>query len=829
MYTWYRKIVEFLIKYRKAVLVTMAVITLFFLTMVFRIQMFTQFLDLFPQNHPYVQVHKQYARFFGGAYTATVMVEVKDGDVFNIKTLEKMARIQDAVSVIPGVDHFAVYSIASPMVSEIRETPEGFSSKPIMKDPPKDEAGVEDVKRKVFTSGNVLGLWVSLDQKALLLNANFLEGIIDFNVLYKKFMEIKTKEEDANHRIYLSGTPLAYGWIYHYIPHMALILLITAVIICALLYLYMNQGGLWFWPFVAAVLTSIWGLGFSSLLGFHFDPLIIVVPFLLSARAMSHGVQWVERFTEEYQNTGDIKEAAYTTGWNLFPPGLIGILADTLALLCISFTPIPILKNLAYLGFFWSGAMIFTIFFLFPPLFASFRSVRIPVKSDLRPSDAGSEELADAVSARPTIFVKSIAYRLEYLTNHLLRQILVSMAEWTFGAGRYITVGISLIVLVIAVISSTHLKFGDANPGDPIFWPKSAYNTDFSNINSRFPGKDQMWLVIEGKSDLPYSVTYPDVVNGMENLKQHMMQDPDGNVGFATSISDLIKKTNMLAHGNDPKEESVPATQKAIADLIQLAAMGMAPGEMDPWLSPDYANGNVRLYLKSHEGNVLSGVINRMMSYIKGNPGLMQNAVPKPAGGVGGILAAANQVIEVKNDQILFIVLAIIFVLCAVTYRSIVAGVIFIMSLILANFIAFTFMVWNNIGLNINTFPVVSLGIGLGVDYGLYIVSRIMEVYKKEGDLRKAVIGGITTSGRAVFFTATMMSAGVAFWCFSPLRFQAEMGILLAILMMVNMIVGVLVLPAMINIIKPKFIYRLAKEEKGKQGKESVAAVIMGK
>ena len=184
---------------------------------------------------------------------------------------------------------------------------------------------------------------------------------------------------------------------------------------------------------------------------------------------------------------------------------------------------------------------------------------------------------------------------------------------------------------------------------------------------------------------------------------------------------------------------------------------------------------------------------------------------PRP--GLGGILAAANQVIEVKNEQILFIVLAIIFILCAITYRSILAGVIFIMSLILANFLAFTFMVWKGIGLNINTFPVVSLGIGLGVDYGLYIVSRIMEVYKDEKDLQKAVIGGITTAGRAVFFTATMMTAGVIFWYFSPLRFQAEMGILLGILMMVNMVVGILVLPAVINIIKPKFIYGLAKKE----------------
>jgi hypothetical protein len=783
----------------------MAVITLFFLSQVFRIQMFTQFLDLFPQNHPYVQVHQQYARCFGGAYQATLVLEVKKGDVFNTDTLSKMARIQDEVDLIPGVDHFGIFSIASLKVTILKETAGGFSSNQIMKEVPKDQASMEELKKKVFTSGNVNGIWVSRDQKALRLDANFIEGRIDFNVLFNKFMEIKKKEEDGNHRIYLTGTPLLYGWIYHYLPNMALILGITSVVILLMLYAYMSRGGLWFWPFVSALMTSIWGLGFSAILGFHFDPLIIVIPFLLSARAMSHGVQWVERFTEEYQKSADTREAALVTGTGLFPPGLIGILADTLALLVICLTPIPTLRNLAYLGFFWSGAMIFTIFFLYPPLFASFKRVRVPQKAEVPVVLAHDpKKFKGRVITQPTIVDHSFTYRIEYFTEHLLRRILIKMSNWTFGAGRYATVGLSVLILVTAIISSTHLKFGDANPGSPILWPYSEYNTDIIRINKEFPGVDQMWVAIQGKAD--QAVTNPDVINGMEGLKQYMMADP--NVGFAISVADLIKGINMLAHGNDPKWESIPTTQQAIQNMITLIQTGAAPGEMDTWIDYGNTSTNVKLFLKNHEGPVLSEVINRVNHFIKENPRLMENAVPKPAGGLGGILAAANQVIEVKNDQILFIILGIIFILCAVTYRSFLAGVIFTMSLILANFLAFTFMVFKGIGLNINTFPVVSLGIGLGVDYGLYIVSRIIEIYQEEKDLAKAVRGGIVTAGRAVFFTATMMTAGVIFWYFSPLRFQAEMGILLGILMMVNMVVGVLVLPAVINIIKPKFITR---------------------
>jgi len=773
---FFEKLVGFFIRFRVAVLVIMAIVTAFFLTQIFRMEMFTQFLDLFPTTHPYVQIHKQYAKYFGGAYQATLVVELREGgkykDVFNLETLNKMHRIQYDVDLIPGVDHFAIYSIASPKVSYTKETPYDFSTKQIMPEVPKNQQELEDLKKKVFTSP-INGTLVSRDQKALRLDANFIEGKIDFNKLFDGFMKIKKKEEDANHKIYLTGTPLVYGWIYHYLPKMGLIFLITSFIIVALLYGYMYQGGLWWRPFLDGIVTSIWGLGFSALMGFHFDPLIIVIPFLLSARAMSHGVQWTERFVEEYRRlNGDIQQAALITGVALFPPGLIGIVADTWALLIISITPIPMLRNLAFIGTFWALSAVFSSLVLNPALFASFKKLWIPME-----------------------------YK-ENTFDRILKQILVRMSSWTFGKGRYITVGLAVAVLIVAVVSSTRLKYGDANPGDPILWQNSEYNSDVKKTNERFPGVDQMWVVIEGKKE--GTVLAPDVVRGMEALKYHMMEDP--NVGFATSVADVIKSINMLARGNDPKMEYIPPTGKEIETMVWLFKLGSAPGELDPWMNPEYFGSNVRLYLRNHEGSLLQEVIGRIKNFIKDNPKLMENAVAKPAGGLGGILAAANEVIASRNDPILIFILVVIFIHCSLTYWSILAGVIFTISLVLANFLAFTYMAFKGIGLNINTFPVVSLGIGMGVDYGLYIVSRIIEVYRVERDLAKSVRGGMVTAGRAVFFTATMMTAGVVFWYFSPLRFQAEMGLLLGILMMVNMVVGVLVLPAVINIIKPKFV-----------------------
>jgi predicted RND superfamily exporter protein len=210
--------VGFFIRFRMWVLIIMGAATLFFIVGITRMEMFTRFLDLFPANHPYVQVHKEYEKFFGGAYQATLVLEVKNGDVFNIDTLSKMDRIQLAVDLIPGVDHFGIYSVASLKATYTVETPEGFSSRQIMKEVPKNQQEIEDLKKKIFTS-QYNGILVSRDQKALRLDATFIEGKIDFNKLFDDFMAIKKKEEDANHRIYLTGTPLVYGWIYHYLLH----------------------------------------------------------------------------------------------------------------------------------------------------------------------------------------------------------------------------------------------------------------------------------------------------------------------------------------------------------------------------------------------------------------------------------------------------------------------------------------------------------------------------------------------------------------------------------------------------------------------------------
>jgi predicted RND superfamily exporter protein len=476
---------------------------------------------------------------------------------------------------------------------------------------------------------------------------------------------------------------------------------------------------------------------------------------------------------DEYKQSGDTKSAAQITGAGLFPPGLLGIVTDAAGLYVISLTPIPILKNLAYLGTAWALSVIPAVLMFLPMFFACLHKVKMPARA-----------------------------RQE---KGCIERGLTTMTGWTFGRGRFVVLGCAAVVLLFGILGSAKLKYGDANPGSPILWQDSEYNEDTAGVNARFPGVDQMWVVFEAEGDYP-AIVAPELMQGMEALKQYMIEDP--NVGHAISMADLVKNLNMLVYGNDPKFESIPKDRKTINDLVSFFKLSAGPGDLDKWAEPNFTAANVRIYMKDHKGETLDQVINRVRTFISENADMMEKAEMKPAGGLGGILAAANEIIAVKNHQLLIMVLGIVFVLCTLTYRSLLAGAMFVLSLVMANFLAFAYMGFKNIGLNINTLPVVSLGIGLGVDYGLYIVSRIKDTYKETNNLSEAVVAGVTTSGKAVFMTATMMTAGVFFWYFSPLRFQAEMGILLGILMMSNMLVGILVLPAIVNILKPKFVLK---------------------
>ena len=786
-----KKIIDFIMRFRVATLIVILAITAVFGYGITKMAFYTQFMDLFPKNHPYVKMHKKYMDYFGGANIATLVVEVKDGDVYNADTLNKIIRIQEAVERIKGVNLFQIFSLASPRVQKSSAIPGGIAMERVMKDVPTNNTDMFNLKARVFSS-EAFGTWVSTDLKALRLQATFIEGRIDYTNLFNEFMKIREAEEDENHTIYLAGEPILYGWVYSYNGEMAMIIGISILILVVLLFFFMGRQPAWWIPLLSAALSAIWGLGMSGFLGYQFDPLIIVVPFLLTSRAMSHGVQWLNRFAFEFQRLGDVKEAAHITGWQLFNPCVIGVVTDACGVLIVALIPIPILQHLSILGFFWGMSVIFTVL-IFCPVFVSF----LPLK-------------AGSLKDNP---------HWTFLTN-----LMGSMARFSITKAGKATVMVGAIIFLVAgVISFSKVPIGDANPGSPVLWPDSDYNLGVDKINHRFLGMEQMYILVRKSLQAPATAPVLSVAaaKSMDDLKNYLISR--GNVASGVSAAGMLSNMNSLVHGSDPKFDKVPNDDATMSGLLYIANVNAALGDMDKYYDPQMSAGNLLIFLRDHKGETLKNVIAdvkewaaRPENVVKGvgSEGQdIQYVYFEPAGGLGGILAAAIELIEKANHALVFGILFFTFLCCAAVYRSLFAGFIFVISLILANFVSFIYMGFKGIGLNINTVPVVSLGVGLGVDYGLYIVSQIQELIEAGASWEKGIIDGVQSTGRAVFYQAVMMSSSVFFWYFSPLRFQAEMGILLAILMLVNMFVGVLLLPALLHMFKPKFVTRNRKGE----------------
>ena len=764
---------EFIVRRRLPILLVIAGLTLFFGYHASRVEMYTVFSDLLPKNHPYIDVHNEFRKIFGGANLILLSVEVKEGDIFNNETLQKIKRLTKVVELTHGVNNYQIFSIARQKVKDVRGSSWGVVVKPVMwPDVPKTREGLEQLRHAVYANPSIGGRLVSMDGKAALITAAFHEERLDYARLFRRLRKAIEEVEDENTKVYAAGEPILYGWIYHHLREIAVIIGLTCFTLLALLVLYYrNLNGVMI-PVISALVTFLWGTGLTALLGYNFEPLVLVVPFLIAARTISHSIQFRERFFEELERWGNKERAAVESASGLLMPGSISILTDAIGLTVLLVAPVPILTKLAIAGSFWVISNIVSVEILDPILCCYF-----PVPRRLPKGREG----------------------------HWLDSPLNSVGRFcTAVNGRWIILAVFCGVAVWSVYWNQFLTVGDSRPGSPLLWPDSNYNESVRHINDKFRGTDHLYVVVKGARGA--AAKSPEVLRTIEAMQRHMERST--HVGGTDSIVLLTRRINTVLHDNDPRWGIVPRSATDVGGLLSIAEHGSEPGDFSRWVNYNFQHANVTVFLRDHRGQTIREVINRAKEFISEHS--MPQAEFKLAGGYVGVLAAANEVIERSHVLTLGLMLLAQFVICALGFRSLVAGFFFVGVVLLSNTFGMALMAYWNVGLNVNTMPVISLGIGFGVDYGIYIVSRAIEEYHRlrHRDLGAALIEGIATAGKAVLYTAFLISAGIILWTFSPLRFQAEMGYQLLIILTMNMLGGLFLLPALITVLRPRFVLR---------------------
>jgi predicted RND superfamily exporter protein len=790
-----RSFARYILDFRKPIGLLLIGITLFMVYWAIHLPIATRFEDLFPANHPNTLLYRQFRRQYGGAQTLVLMVRVKNGDIFNLKTLQDIQDITGEVDKLYGVNHNEVFSLASYRLLYARALPGELVSTPFMYPKvPQNQAEIDDLKNNVHANREQLAAFVTPDDKGALIVASFNEEGLDYKTLFDGVQEIIRKHQDSNTEIYASGAVMFSAWGYHYLPRIQKIFILSVSLMLVILYLSLGHHGGWWAPMLTGTLSAIWGLGFVSLMGFNFDPIMLVIPFIMTARDWGHGIQWQGRYYDELQRTGDKIEACVATADSMIMPGILAIVANIAGVIFITIGNIPVLRQIGIGGAVWMGASVAMVF-IFQPILISY----LP-RSEVRE--------------------RSLIYRIR--SSGLLTRVRglvdgLAIATVTRGVARTALIGVGVLVLLIGVVAELHVPVGYQTAGTPIYRADAKINEDTAEI-SKFVPTNIGWIVLE-TPEFPSSQSGVgiDTLRMSDDLANYLMSR--GDVVAVLGFSALATKPmNMLLHNGQPKYYALPDSNSLSASLWGFFFAASAPGEAESYfaIAQSMKNSCIRVMLPDHTYARLERLRADIDYFIKErvatDPALNQVKL-RYIGGEAGLYLATDDVIGHLNVINLSLTLAAICIACALFFRSLVAGLLFGLSGIAANFVAFVYMDVHNIGLTVDTLPVISLGIGLGVDYGIYTVARIRDEVVSGLTLEHAIAKGLRSTGAWVFCTFAVMVGGILAWVFSPLLFHSEMSVLLVLLMTTNLIAGVLLVPALIAWGRPKFISGYERNE----------------
>jgi predicted RND superfamily exporter protein len=768
------RFVEACIRHRIPVTVVFALMTMLMGFFALQIEVKTVFDDLLPQNHPYVKVHKQFRQDFGGSNMVSIKLEIEQGDIFDTAFLEKVKTLTNQLALVDGANPFQILSLASSKLKDIKSSTDAIETKPVMfPDVPKSAAEMDALKSKVLNSPLIYGAYVSADLKAALITVDFYENAVDYNKIFPQIMKLADAMQGNGVRVSVVGEPILFGWVNHYVPETIQIFLATLVCLLALLFLTARTWRGTLLPMLAGLTSSIWALGAARLLGFNLDPLVIVIAFLITARSISHSVQLVTRFSDELAaGVPTAKAAASSAMLQLFKPGMLGVIADAGCMIVVVLTPIPLMQKISLIGTIWVLTIALCACVMTPVLLSW---VRLPARY-----------------AHPL----DISGALERVLNLCIAS---ATSRW-----RYVVLASAALVFTGSGIYAFKLQVGDADAGSPILWQDSRYNRDAADINRQFQGADRMYVVFGGGN--PGAIKEPAVLENMASLQRFMGAQPE--IGGSLSVADVLPIVNQVLREDNPRYRSFGTTTSENAELFYMWSPDA--GDAARFMNPQLQNAPVTFFFKDHRGETIRTAIQRVKEFAAANPVAQGKYVL--AGGLIGVTAAVNEVIFSGQVESIALALLVLVICCAVAYRSMRAGIFFLVPVMLSNTVTFSVMAWQGIGMTLSTLPVAALGIGLGVDYAFYVVDAIREELHRNDNLEGAIAQALRTAGKGVLITSMTLTMSVVLWFVSSLRFQAEMGYLMAIWLFISSVSALFIVPAMVYVFRPQFVVGKRKQ-----------------
>ncbi len=720
----------------------------------------TGFQKMIPQDHEFIENYNKHSQYVASPNVVRVIVEAREGTIFSADYLAKLQTISDEVFFLTGVDRALLRSLWTKNVQWRAVTEAGFTGGVVIGDDYDGSAqGLQRVRDNVLRSGEV-GQLVANDFASSLVVAPLLDfdpetgEALDYGVMNDHLEALRTKYSDAGVNIRIVGFAKVVGNMIDGIGVVGLFFALAVVFTVILLYLYSRCWMSTFNAIACALLAIVWQLGLLRLLGFGLDPFSILVPFLIFAIGVSHAVQNVNYMAMAAATGQKALPAARTSFRAVFEPGLTALISDGVGFFTIYFIPVQIIQELAIAASVGIVGLVFSKLVLLPILMSY--------------TGINGKGIARA--------------RLRQHQSGAFGDFLV---KFTKPGWARVAIVLGVLLMAYSLVARQDLKIGDLDKGAPEFHPDSTYNLDMDYLVSHYASSsDTMIAMVESADD---GCTHHDTVSSIDRFHRAMERVP-GVQGVASTASGSKHTAALLNEGNI-RWSTIYRDPRALDGTVLYLPEGV-------YFNHDRCSLSfVHISLDDHKAETLIRVVGAARAAIDEYE--IEGINYLLAAGNAGIEAATNDVIAAKQLFMLLLVYAVVTAMVFLTFRNVKAVICIMVPLSITSMLCEAVMANLGIGIKVATLPVIALGVGIGVDYGIYIYSRLEHYLLLGYSIREAYQRTIRTAGRAVTFTGLTLSAGVMTWIFSPLKFQGDMGILLIFMFLWNMVGALTLLPAL--------------------------------
>jgi len=713
-----------------------------------------------PLKHEYMQTFVEHQAEFGGANRVLIALVARDGNMFTPAFFDALKKATDEVMVMDGIDRARVQSLFTPNVRYMEVVEAGIEAGNVVDSEflPTPDA-LAKVRENILKAG-IRGRLVANDFSGALVSAIVLEkdaqgrAIDPIEVSRQLEAKIRDQVQSDTIDVHMIGFAKVVGDIADGASSVVVFAIVTILLTLLAVWYYVQSLKVAVVPIVCSIVAVLWQLGGLVLLGYGIDPLGLLVPFLIFAIGVSHGVQKISAVKEAAVAGLGSMDAARQTFRQLLMPAIIALLADLIGFITILLIPVQVVQEMAVTASLGVAIVILTDLVLLPVL------VSWVVWDDQ--------------------YKSRVEVRQAKLTEHWKR-----LARITERKPAAIIIGIAALLAVFGVWKGRETPIGDTQAGVPELRADSRYNRDSDVITHKFSiGVDILTVIVETKEPVCTSHEYMTAIDTfawkMRNVEgvQDVMTLP-----FVAKIAIAGWNEGSLKWRNIPREPN----QLTQSTRYIETSTGL--------LNADCNVIPVMLFLRDHKAETIRRVVDEVKAWRTLNA--PAGATFNLATGNVGVMAATNEEVAAKEYPILGWVFAAVILMCLLTFRSGLGTALVFVPLALVSILVYAVMAMVGIGLKVNTLPMVALGAGIGVDYGIYLWSRMQQYLAAGAGVREAFEKTMRVTGASIIFTGITLALGVVTWVFSPLKFQADIGVMLTFMFFVNMLGAIILLPAL--------------------------------